>query len=124
MYKESLIEIFKAPIFGHGVAYEQIMVNKLLPGHIHTHNIYLSWLIWGGLLSLTSGMLFMFAAVLSLKNKGAAIKAFIFLLPIAVSQLFDSFLIWGDINQIFLIFSSMVYITLIKNENSDKHIIL
>ena len=124
MYKESLIEVFKAPIFGHGVAYEQIMVNKLLPGHIHTHNIYLSWLIWGGLLSLTSGMLFMFAAVLSLKNKGAAIKAFIFLLPISISQLFDSFLIWGDINQIFLIFSSMVYIALLKTENSGKHIIL
>ena len=69
MYKASLIEILKAPIFGHGVAYEKIIINNIQSRHIHTHNMYLTWLLWGGLISLASGMLFMFAAALAQKKK-------------------------------------------------------
>ena len=120
MYKASLIEILKAPIFGHGIAYEKIIINNIQSRHIHTHNMYLTWLLWGGLISLASGMLFMFAAALAQK-KSTAIKATLFLLPIAISQLFDSFLIWGQINQVFLIFSSMIYIAMIKLDGNDKN---
>ena len=62
MWKAALGAIVEAPLFGHGVAYEFRLTGG--PRHPHVHNIYLSWLVWGGVFSFLSGMAFLLSTML------------------------------------------------------------
>ena len=102
--------IGKAPLLGHGVSFEPVAAG---PGRPHAHNIYLSWMIWGGVVSLVSGLSFLFALLISrsqfiFERKNFFAFASISLLW-ALVMVFDSFLVWGHHHHTFLLFSVIAF---------------
>ena len=76
---------------------EPYWLQEIPPGHLHSHNIYISWLVWGGgIFTLTSGLIFIFAPVIVVlvrRNLRMNIPVLLIELLWATSMLFDSFLI-------------------------------
>ncbi|MET3615072.1 hypothetical protein ABID16_003415 [Rhizobium aquaticum] len=58
MWATALGSIREAPLFGHGSMYLQHLITERY-GYEHNHNQYLSWLVTGGLLQLSIGLLFL-----------------------------------------------------------------
>ena len=58
MWATALGAIREAPLFGHGSMYLQHLITERY-GYEHNHNQYLSWLVTGGLLQLSIGLLFL-----------------------------------------------------------------
>jgi hypothetical protein len=67
--------IFEKPFFGYGFSSETKLIAEHLAssGHLHFHNQYLSWLIWGGVISLLSGLALIFSPFFVFRNKVAAL---------------------------------------------------
>lgn len=59
MWKTSLRAIAEAPVFGHGSLYLQHLITARY-GFEHNHNQYLSWLVTGGIVGLSIGLVFLF----------------------------------------------------------------
>jgi hypothetical protein len=57
MWEASIAAIKQSPVFGHGSLYLQKLITARY-GYEHNHNQYLTWLVTGGLLHLTLGLLF------------------------------------------------------------------
>lgn len=96
--------------FGLGAHYE----SQVSPGkHPHVHNMYLSWLIWGGIIGLISGFIFLIAAILSLKTVYLENldRCVLLALPMIwiIAMLFDSFLFWKHHFYIFIMISTLCY---------------
>jgi O-antigen ligase len=102
-YQRALDAVAERPFFGHGIASE-VAINP----NSHVHNIYLSWMIWGGVVSLISGILFLLSAGLALLRRRRTLENCVLGLSVAgpflFSQLFDSFLFW----QHFLLLAMLV----------------
>jgi hypothetical protein len=96
-YQRALDAVAERPFFGHGIASEPGFDLTL---HRHVHNIYLSWMIWGGVVSLISGIVFLLSASLALLRRRRSLDRFVLGLSVAgpflFSQLFDSFLFWQN----------------------------
>jgi len=96
-YEKALGAVAERPLFGHGIASEPGFDLTL---HRHVHNIYLSWMIWGGVVSLISGIVFLLSASLALLQRRRSLDRFVLGLSVAgpflFSQLFDSFLFWKN----------------------------
>lgn len=58
MWTTALHAIREAPFLGHGSMYLQHLITERY-GYEHNHNQYLSWLVTGGLLQLSLGLLFL-----------------------------------------------------------------
>ncbi|HWU61112.1 MAG TPA: O-antigen ligase family protein [Ensifer sp.] len=58
MWKTSIHAIAEAPLFGHGSLYLQHLITERY-GFEHNHNQYLSWLVTGGLLGFSIGVMFL-----------------------------------------------------------------
>jgi len=96
--------------FGLGAHYEA----EVSPGkHPHVHNMYLSWMIWGGVISLISGLVFLVAPIIALKAVHMPFQniSLLIALPMIwmVSMLFDSFLFWKHHYYIFILISTLLY---------------
>lgn len=94
MWKTSVAAIKESPVFGHGSLYLQKLIHATY-GYEHNHNQYLTWLVAGGVLQLTLGLIFL--AIPWFVSKGLS-TADRLLLTIGVSlfwgfaMMFDSFL--------------------------------
>lgn len=96
--------------FGLGAHYEA----EVSPGkHPHVHNMYLSWVIWGGVISLISGLVFLVAPIIALKAAHFPFQniSLLIALPMIwmVSMLFDSFLFWKHHYYFFILVSTLFY---------------
>ena len=105
---------------GLGAHYEA----KVSPGkHPHVHNMYLSWLIWGGFISLISGLVFLVAPIIALKAGHMPFHnvSLLIALPMIwmVSLLFDSFLFWKHHYLFFILISTLFY-SLHSTHNTDR----
>lgn len=94
MWKTSLTAIQESPIFGHGSLYLQRLIHAAY-GFEHNHNQYLTWLVTGGLLQLTLGLIFL--AIPWFVSKGLSTADRILLttgvsLFWGIAMMFDSFL--------------------------------
>jgi O-antigen ligase len=58
MWTTALHAIREAPFLGHGSLYLQHLITERY-GYEHNHNQYLSWLVTGGILQLSIGLLFL-----------------------------------------------------------------
>lgn len=110
MWKEALILIQQAPLFGQGISSE---IGPAIDGHVHVHNMYLSWLLWGGVVSLLSGLVNMCALVIPAILGGVNLRSISVLIGLPVflggAMLFDSFLVWSHLHYAFIIYVMMGY---------------
>ena len=92
-------------VFGLGAHAEPYLAKEILNGHMHLHNNYLSWLIWGGLITLTSGIIWI-STPMVLINKSFkftnAIPCLMTALLWSVSLLFDSFFSWKNFTYVYI----------------------
>ena len=99
---------------------EPYWLQEILPGHLHSHNIYISWLVWGGIFTLTSGLIFIFAPVIVVlvrRNLRTNIAVLLVALLWAASMLFDSFLVHKQFNYVFILLACMSNSTISLNRN-------
>ena len=105
------------PIFGHGIISE---VAAAEGQHIHVHNMYLSWLIWGGVFSLASGILCLLAIAAAFAFGKMSNRLFFgavaVCVPWGLSMVFDSFLVWPTFLTSFVVISSVGYGLLTSRE--------
>lgn len=103
MWGNAIEMIKEKPLAGHGVGQD---VQAALGVHAHVHNMYLSWLVWGGIISLLSGLLFVLAPIwFFLKSIKRNPNVLITLSGSAIwliSMVFDSFLAGGVFGEIFV----------------------
>lgn len=107
-------------LWGAGAFVEPYWVQEIQPGHLHSHNMYISWLVWGGIFTVTSGLIFIFAPVIVLlvrRNLRMNIPVLLVALLWATSMLFDSFLIWKIFNYVFILLACMSNATISLNRN-------
>ena len=99
---------------GLGAYIEPYLAQAAFTGsmHLHLHNNYLSWLIWGGVLTIISGLLWLFAPTIILARQ----KGFYSIIPClmisvlwSVSLLFDSFFSWKNFTYVYLILICLSY---------------
>lgn len=96
IFSVALETALERPWLGHGIWYEHFALDKAgLGRHPHVHNQYLSWIIWGGLPALLSGIGFLVAplfVVLRMTDTWAkGIMLIAILGPLPLSQLTDTF---------------------------------
>ena len=92
-------------VFGLGAHVEPYLATEVLNGHKHLHNNYLSWLIWGGVIMLTSGLIWLFAPVVLMRKSHhftIAIPCILIALLWSVSLLFDSFFSWKNFTYVYI----------------------
>ncbi|KPF57086.1 O-antigen ligase family protein [Rhizobium sp. AAP116] len=94
MWKTSVEAIKERPVFGHGSLYLQKLIHATY-GYEHNHNQYLTWLVTGGVLQLTLGLIFL--AIPWFVSKGLSTADRLLLttgvsLFWAIAMMFDSFL--------------------------------
>jgi hypothetical protein len=87
LWAQALERIREAPLLGYGMLNEPALINGDFP---HYHEQYLSWLIWGGPLMLISGLVMLFAPLVTFaprRSQDGAILTLAMIAPIAVSFL-------------------------------------
>ncbi|WP_377278893.1 O-antigen ligase family protein [Rhizobium sp. R86522] len=94
MWDTSIAAIKESPVFGHGSLYLQKLIHATY-GFEHNHNQYLTWLVTGGVLQLTLGLIFL--AIPWFVSKGLSTADRLLLttgvsLFWAIAMMFDSFL--------------------------------
>ena len=122
-YMTSLALIAEKPIMGHGIAFESLVADR---PHKHVHNIYLSWGLWGGVISLVSGILFMLASfwanLREMRHASALILALSLVGPWGVSQLFDSFFVWPYLFYLFIVYLCLGQVLLVREAQSRRRL--
>ncbi|UWQ95288.1 O-antigen ligase family protein [Rhodobacteraceae bacterium M385] len=96
--------------FGNGMWAEE---NAAAPfNHTHVHNQYLSWTIWGGIVALVSGTLFVLAPLVAGRNHNAGLRVdtirLAIVLPMPLAILGDTFLRSDDILPIYVFVSLLL----------------
>ena len=75
------------PWFGYGQSQEKSVINTVAQTRQpHAHNQYLSWLIWGGLPALISGLIFLAAPLLHTRTPASVLLCLLPLLMIFVTE--------------------------------------
>lgn len=111
MWETSIAAIKEQPVFGHGSLYLQKLIHATY-GYEHNHNQYLTWLVTGGVLQLTLGLIFL--AIPWFVSTGLS-TADRFLLTTGVSvfwgltMMFDSFLNLKFYTHYFCLLLGVVY---------------
>ena len=112
MLQKGLIELEGHLFTGRGVYMEPYIAREVLGGHKHLHNNYVSWLIWGGIFVLISGLIWLISPVILISQQGG-LNNTVFPLMIAslwsVSLLFDSFFAWNGFTYTYVILICLAY---------------
>ena len=109
----SIEKIIERPLIGHGANHEPKFLNELGFSFTHVHNIYLSWMLWGGLIAFVSGLVFIFAAPLGAMIMGAPLSHKLSTLSLsmlwAAAMALDSFIVYEAFNYIFITLSVFAF---------------
>lgn len=118
----SISKIVDRPIEGFGANHEPKFLNESGFSFTHVHNIYLSWMLWGGIITLLSGLLFIFAAPLSAMISGAPLPQKLSSMSLALlwasAMALDSFIVYEAFNYIFITFSILSFTSSIEEDKS------
>lgn len=111
MWGTSIAAIKDSPVFGHGSLYLQKLIHATY-GFEHNHNQYLTWLVTGGVLQLTLGLIFL--AIPWFVSKGLSTADRLLLttgvsLFWGVAMMFDSFLNLKFYTHYFCLLCGVVY---------------
>ena len=99
-------------IFGRGAYIEPYLAEIVIATHLHLHNNYLSWLIWGGAVGLFSGLTWLLAPIFIIQNQFYRIpKTPLLMIGLlwSVSLLFDSFFSWTNFTYVYILLTCMAY---------------
>ena len=124
LYQLGFERILEHPIVGYGIAHEPIIAGRFY----HMHNMYISWMLWGGFFSLVSGLLFLLATGCASFIKSKGVNTYIIGLsilgPLSISMLFDSFLFWKHFYLLSILTMSFAYSLGVAERRivKDKHI--
>ena len=122
MLQKGISELEGHLFTGRGVYMEPYIAQEVLGGHKHLHNNYVSWLIWGGIFVLASGLLWLISPVI-LINHEVGLNTTVYPLMIAslwsVSLLFDSFFAWNGFTYAYIILICLAY-QAFRSENHDN----
>jgi hypothetical protein len=94
MWAASIEPILQSPIIGNGALSLKPIIQEPF-GYEHNHNQYLAWLVTGGMIFLTLGILFISTPLIMAKNLKPSNKSIAFLAVTglwAISMIFDAFL--------------------------------
>lgn len=122
MWSVALTKTVERPLLGHGPSMETEMLNDAGLYFKHVHNIYLSWLIWGGALTLLSGLVFFFAVPIAVFINSQSIE--MRFLPFCVSMfwpttmMFDSFFVFPAFNYVYILLTILTFSLM---RNSAEH---
>lgn len=109
----SINKIIEQPLIGYGANHEPEFLNELGVSFTHVHNIYLSWMLWGGVITVLSGLIFIFAAPLGTIIAGAPLPHKVSTLSLSVlwsaAMALDSFIVYEAFNYIFIILSTLAF---------------
>lgn len=118
--RHGLDAVALAPWLGYGIWAEELLVEG--SGHTHVHNQYLSWLVWGGLPVLVSGLLFLAAplvAIVGVKDRWRrAVLIATVVGPMPLSLTADTFLRLPTFLNLQLFISCLVIAVAIKSPRS------
>ena len=110
--QKGLMELEGHLLTGRGVYMEPYIAREVRRAHKHLHNNYISWLIWGGIFVLASGLIWLGAPIVLIGMQGG-LPVMIFPLMIAslwsVSLLFDSFFTWNGFTYAYVILICLAY---------------
>jgi hypothetical protein len=110
--KKGISELEGHLLTGRGVYMEPYIAREVLGGHKHLHNNYVSWLIWGGIFVLVSGLIWLISPVI-LTSQQVGLNITVFPMMIAslwsVSLLFDSFFAWNGFTYAYTILICLAY---------------
>ena len=113
LWAMSIEKIIERPLIGHGANHEPKFLNELGFSFTHVHNIYLSWMLWGGLITFVSGLLFIFAAPLGAMIMGAPLSHKLSTLSLSIlwtaAMALDSFIVYEAFNYIFITLSVLTF---------------
>lgn len=122
MLHEGLIELEGHLFTGRGVYMEPYIAREVIGNQKHLHNNYVSWLIWGGIFVLASGLIWLIAPVILISQQGD-LNTTVFPLMIAslwsVSLLFDSFFAWNGFTYAYTILICLAY-QVFRSKNHDN----
>lgn len=106
-------KIIDRPLFGYGANHEPKFLSELGFSFTHVHNIYLSWMLWGGTITLISGLVFICAAPLGAILTGTSLSHKLSTASLSVlwlsSMAFDSFIVYEAFNYIFITLSILSF---------------
>lgn len=111
MWETSIAAIKESPIVGHGSLYLQKLIHATY-GYEHNHNQYLTWLVTGGVIQLTLGLVFLAIPWFISKGLSTADRV---TLTIGVSlfwglaMMFDAFLNLKFYTHYFCLLSGILY---------------
>lgn len=112
MLQKGISELEGHLFTGRGVYMEPYIAQEVLVGHKHLHNNYVSWLIWGGIFVLASGLIWLISPVILISHQGG-LSDTVFPLMVAslwsVSLLFDSFFVWNGFTYAYTILVCLAY---------------
>ena len=112
MLQQGLNELEGYLLMGRGVYLEPYITQEIFGSHKHLHNNYISWLIWGGVFILASGLIFLISPVVLIAKQGG-LRYMVFPLMISslwlVSLLFDSFFAWNGFTYTYIVLICMAY---------------
>lgn len=92
LWRAGLEAIGRAPLLGYGYSNEKFLTPGDFP---HFHQQYISWLIWGGVVVLASGMVLLLAPLATFgvrRSRDGAILALAMIVPPAVYFLIETYL--------------------------------
>lgn len=108
LWKAGLALFFEQPLLGFGHIFEGDKVGPkadvMLP---HAHQQYLSWALWGGVFSLVSGFIMLFAPIFLAKRK--LFVAF-FVAPVILVFLTDSLMFRPDMLSTFFVLYAVLFV--------------
>jgi len=120
--KKGISELEGHLFTGRGVYMEPYIAREVLGDHKHLHNNYVSWLIWGGIFVLVSGLIWLISPVI-LTSQQVGLNITVFPMMIAslwsVSLLFDSFFAWNGFTYAYTILICVSYQAL-RSKNHEN----
>ena len=101
-------------VFGLGANIEATLAQTSFAGswHYHLHNNYLSWLVWGGIIMLASGLLWLFAPAVLIgthANTRMSLTCATISILWSISLLFDSFFAWKNFTFVYILLICLGY---------------
>jgi hypothetical protein len=120
MWQTSITAIKESPIFGHGSLYLQKLIHATY-GYEHNHNQYLTWLVTGGVIQLTLGLIFL-AIPWFISNGLSTADRLILTIGVSLfwglAMMFDAFLNLKFYTHYFCLLSGILYA--LSNSMQDK----
>lgn len=112
LLQKGLLELEGHLLTGRGVYLEPYITREVVSEQMHLHNNYMSWLIWGGIFILASGLIWLCSLTMLIgKQRGLYIMIFPLMIVAfwLIILIFDSFFAWSGFTYAYVILTCLAY---------------